>query len=78
MTYELRAALKAKMRNPGGAILDFNRAMEINENFVTAYNNRGIIKSELGNYPGALVDFNKALEIDPNYARSYTIRGKNY
>ena len=66
------------MGNQGGALLDFNRAIEIDENFAHAYSNRGAVKSDLGNYEGALVDFNKALEIDPNYAGSYTMRGKNY
>ena len=66
------------MGNQGCAILDFNRAIEIDENFSSAYANLGALKSDLGNYKGALIDLNKALEIDPNLAYGYRYRAKNY
>ena len=62
------------MGDQGGALLDFNRAIELDENFVSAYTNRGAVKSDLGNYESALIDLNKAIEIDPNYARAYQNR----
>ena len=33
--------------NPGGAILDMNKAIDLNENFTSAYSNRGEMKSAL-------------------------------
>ena len=66
------------MGNHGGAILNFNRAIEIDENFAHAYGNRGTVKSDLGNYEGALIDLNKALGIEPNFARGYRVRVITY
>ena len=62
------------MGDQDGALLDFNRAIELDENFVSAYSNRGALKSDLGNYEGALIDLNKAIEIDPNNVRAYQNR----
>ncbi|MBU7587429.1 MAG: tetratricopeptide repeat protein [Nostoc sp. TH1S01] len=46
-----------------GAIEDLTKAIQINPNYLEAYNNRGFIQAQLGNLQGALADYNQALVI---------------
>jgi len=64
---------KAKSRNCLGAISDFNKAIEINPNYLEAFYNRGLCKQLLEDYDQAIIDFNKAIEINPNYERIHYI-----
>ena len=45
---------------------DYNRAIELNPEYASAYNNRGVVKSELSDEAGAQADFAKAQELDPS------------
>ena len=56
-------------------IQDFDRAIELDLNFATAYTNRGNAKLNLGEYEGAIEDYDRAIELDPKYALAYTNRG---
>ena len=48
------------------AMSDYNKAIEINPNYVDAYNNRGNIYSQgKGEYDNAIPDYDKAIEINP-------------
>jgi len=58
-----------------GALADYNKAIEINPDYVLAYNNRGNVKKEKGDWNGALADYNKAIEIEPNHVLAYYGRG---
>ena len=49
-----------------GAITHFNRAIELNPNYVEAYGNRGAAKNANKDLDGALVDFDKAIELKPD------------
>ncbi|MGC8940987.1 MAG: tetratricopeptide repeat protein, partial [Candidatus Nanoarchaeia archaeon] len=60
------------------AIQDFNKALELDPNFVEAYNNRGIAYAYKGEFDKAMQDWNKALELDPKYANAYYNRGIAY
>ena len=60
------------------AILDYNKAIEINPHDKEAYVNRGANYSDLGQYEKAILDYNKALELDPEYADAYVNRGVAY
>jgi tetratricopeptide (TPR) repeat protein len=53
------------------AILDLNKAIEINPRYDKAYNNRGIVYRLKGQYGQAISDFNKAVEINPKDAEGY-------
>jgi tetratricopeptide (TPR) repeat protein len=53
------------------AILDLNKAIEINPRYDKAYNNRGIVYRLKGQYGQAISDFNKAIEINPKDAEAY-------
>ena len=60
------------------AILDFDKALQINPMNAEAYNNRGSVYGEKGRYDQAISDFCKALEISPMYAEAYYNRGVTY
>ena len=60
------------------AIGDYDRAIEINPNYVKAYINRGNAWVSLGNNKQAIGDYNRAIEINPNYVEAYINRGNAY
>ena len=69
------------------AIADYDKAIELNPNFVDAYYNRGLIyeKRGLGNilrgrdyFERAIADYDKAIELNPNFAKAYNNRGIAY
>jgi len=60
------------------AILEFNKAIEINPQFIMAYNNRGNAYQDKGEFDQAILDYTKAIEIDPKYASAYTNRGNAF
>jgi tetratricopeptide (TPR) repeat protein len=60
------------------AILDYNKALEINPRYADAYNNRGVAYADTGQYDQAILDYNKALEINPGYAYAYKNRAVSY
>lgn len=57
------------------AILDFNRAIELEPKLAKAYFFRGKSQYNLGYSKDAIVDFNKAIELKPNEADFYLGRG---
>tara|TARA_Y100001968_G_scaffold331744_1_gene387491 strand:+ start:941 stop:1531 length:591 start_codon:yes stop_codon:yes gene_type:complete len=66
---------KGKNGNYKEAIIDFSKAISIDESHSIAYYNRGLSKMSSNNYKGAITDYDKAIEIDPNYAIAYFNRG---
>jgi tetratricopeptide (TPR) repeat protein len=60
------------------AILEFNKAIEIDPEFAMAYNGRGNAYQDKGEYDQAILDYTKAIEIDPSYANAYNNRGYVY
>ncbi len=73
--YNNRGAAKLDLGNNQGAILDFDRAININPKFAGAYFNRGNAKSDLGNKQEAIIDFDRAIDINPKFADAYCKRG---
>jgi tetratricopeptide (TPR) repeat protein len=57
------------------AILDYDKAIQIDPNYKIAYSNRGLAKNNLGQYEAAILDFDKAIQIDPNFKNAYNNRG---
>ena len=75
-SYYFDSALEKQNKGDNqGAIVDYDKAIELNPNYSLAYNNRGLAKSGLKDYEGAIVDYNKAIELNPNYAHAYNNRG---
>jgi tetratricopeptide (TPR) repeat protein len=75
--YANRAILKAHwIADHQGAIIDFNKAIEIDHDNPVLYRYRGESNLELQNYKNAIVDFNKAILIDPKEPLNYFARSK--
>jgi len=60
------------------AIVDFNKAIELDPRDAAAYYNRGISYEKRGQHDRAILDFTKAIEINPRYAKAYINRGAAY
>ena len=74
--YNERAMLKDKLGERQGALADYNRAIDLEPNFTTAYLQRGLFRANRLNFPlGAFLDYNRAIELDPTYAKAYLNRG---
>ena len=46
-----------------------NKAIEIQPDYVNAYNNRGVVYAKKGDYNRAIEDYDKAIEIQPDDAQ---------
>ena len=68
-SYVIRAKIKVRMKDIGGAILDCDKALYLDEEYAEAYFIRGDTKAfELLDYYGGLIDVEKALSlVDYNY-----------
>jgi tetratricopeptide (TPR) repeat protein len=60
------------------ALADYNKAIELEDNNSTAYNNRGVIWESLGYPDKALADYDRAISLKPNGAVSYKNRADLY
>ncbi|MGP1383810.1 MAG: tetratricopeptide repeat protein, partial [Thainema sp.] len=60
------------------ALLDYDKAIEINSDHALTYNNRGLTYSNLEQYEKAIADYEKAIQLDPEYALAYNNRGWAY
>lgn len=60
------------------ALADFNEAIQLNPNYVEAYNNRGTIWQQKGDIDRAITDFSKVISLKPYYAEAYNNRGAAY
>jgi len=60
------------------AIVEYTKAIELNQNYAKAYNNRGSAYSRKNQYELAITDYSKAIELEPNYALAWSNRGLAY
>ena len=61
--YNQLAACKRESGNPKGAIVDYNKALDINPNYTSSIGGRGTAKQYLNNLFGACDDWTKAVEL---------------
>lgn len=66
---------KQKKGDNQGAIEDYTKAIQLNPNNATAYNNRGFVRLSLGDNRGAIADYTKAIQLDPDDVTAYYFRG---
>ena len=57
------------------AIKDYNRSLELNLNYLSAYGNRAIVRSHLGDEQGALEDYTQVIRLKPDIPQVYYNRG---
>ena len=60
------------------AIADYNTAIKLDKNYVSAYSNRGVALYRKGDNDRALVEYNTALRLAPNDADVYNNRGISF
>ena len=54
--------------------MDFNKAIELNPNYLDAYYNRANAKIQLGDILGAILDYDQVIKLDMNDADAYRNR----
>jgi len=62
----------------GKAVLDYTKAVELNQNYAEAYNNRAYTYMRMRAYALAIPDLNRAIEIRPDYVHALINRGDIY
>lgn len=75
--FDIRAAVKIRINNFEGAILDENIAIKIDPKDNTYYTNRGYAKFSQKQYENAIKDYNISLEIKPTQ-KGFSNRGYAY
>ena len=60
------------------ALEAYAKALELDPEYVYAYNGRGNAYQALGEYEKAVSDYDRALELDPEYVNAYNGRGNTY
>ena len=60
------------------ALEAYAKALELDPEYVYAYNGRGNAYKALGEYEKAVSDYDRALELDPEYVYAYNGRGNAY
>lgn len=72
--YYWSAVIKTHMNDNAAALVDFNKAVELNPEDSNVYVMRGITRNELGDDIGALADFDMAIKINPKNSSAYSMR----
>lgn len=76
--YYLQARQKMDAKNLEGAIADFDQAIRLKPDYVSAYLNRGYAHFTLNNTEAALADSNQVIQRLPNQRMAYLLRGLVY
>jgi tetratricopeptide (TPR) repeat protein/S1-C subfamily serine protease len=71
--YGNRGLAKYGAGDKSGAIVDYNRVIDINPTDSLAYYNRGVAKAELGNEQGAIADYTLSIKVS-EYMLAYVNR----
>src|SRR6266478_9394407 len=72
------SAAKSAIGDSTGALADTERALSLDKNLASAYNNRANLRYEKGDLDGALDDLDRAIELDPKIPQTYYNRGRVY
>jgi tetratricopeptide (TPR) repeat protein len=73
--YYNRAKAKSEIGNHQAAIVDYDRAIDLNPKFGEAYYNRGRAKTALRQREAAIADYNRAIDLNPKDNQAYNNRG---
>jgi tetratricopeptide (TPR) repeat protein len=64
LDYSNRGIGKQAKGDLDGAIADYNRALELNPKYATAWQNRSVAKRAKGDVDGSNADYNRAIELN--------------
>ncbi|NJN61895.1 MAG: tetratricopeptide repeat protein [Coleofasciculaceae cyanobacterium RL_1_1] len=70
-----RGLQKVEEGDEPGALLDFDRAIDLNPDDANAYYKRANVHFDMGNYEMALADYSTAIKLNPNDSDAYFNRG---
>ncbi|GAA4045944.1 tetratricopeptide repeat protein [Flavobacterium chungnamense] len=73
--YYHSANRKKELKNFEGAILDYNKVIELDPTYAFSYYNRAEAKLGIQDYKGAIEDYSKNIEIYPDDRMAYYKRG---
>lgn len=73
-----RGNAKSNSGDIQGAIMDFDKAIQLNPENAITYNNRGNANGKSGKFSKAIDDFNKAIELNSEYADAFSNRALAY
>ncbi len=76
--YYARASANAQKGLGSRALQDYNKVLELNPRFASAYNDRGLVWFQQGRWDTALDDLNRAVVLAPDRAVYYLNRGYLY
>lgn len=73
--YFNRGVAKDNLKDYAGAIADFTKVLNTDNNDIDALYNRGVSKGKIKDFRGAIDDFNKLIELNPEESGAYLERG---
>ncbi len=76
--YNKRGLSHVSTRNYEQAIVEYSRAIKLDEHYAEAYSNRSTAHILMSNYGEAVADCNRALKLAPNFVSCYVNRGIAY
>ena len=74
--YFMLGKTKFTAKDHNNGMIDLDKAIQLNPEFVYAYYARGIAKSELGDSNGAIADYDRYIELNSGDAEAYYRRGQ--
>ncbi len=75
IAYYNRAVVYRNQEQYERALADYNKAIELNKEYVDAYTGRGVTRYLQEDYQKAIEDYNTAISLDSGYAGAYYNRG---
>ena len=74
--YFMLGKTKFAAKDYDDGMINLDKAIQMNPEFIYAYYARGLAKSELGDYNGATVDYDRYIELNSGDAEAYYRRGE--
>jgi tetratricopeptide (TPR) repeat protein len=76
--YNLKGNEHLYKKEYSNAISWYDKAIELDPNYIAAWNNKGLALSKSGKYEEAIEHYNKATELDPNLTLAQVLRDLAY